>query len=100
MSIVLGTRSPIHNLEYALDGSACGTVPLKSGWPWMKRKSYWLAQVGAILGNGRICSNGFASGNAAGWCDHEGRRSANTAVARVATSPPFCVSSTLQCCDD
>ena len=27
---------------------------------------------------------------AAGWCDHDGRRSANTAVASVATSPPPC----------
>ena len=33
-------------------------------------------------------------GNGACWCDHDGRRSANTAVASVATSPPPCVSST------
>ena len=31
------------------------------------------------------------------WCDQDGRRSANTAVASVATSPPPCDSSTHQC---
>ena len=51
----------------------------------------------ACVGNERACSNGAASGKAACWCDQDGRRSANTAVASVATSPPPCVISTHQC---
>src|SRR5258708_1692186 len=47
-----------------------------------------------------ICSNGLACGNVACWCAQDGRRSANTAVANVATSAPSCDSSTDQCCVD
>ncbi|MGX1332815.1 hypothetical protein AB7M56_007314 [Bradyrhizobium elkanii] len=56
-----------------------------------------MAQVILSFGKERSCSNGTAPGNPAGWCDQDGRRSANTAVASVATSPPPCVISTDQC---
>src|SRR3954468_24459450 len=65
--------------------------------PSTNRNSYWLAQDAAIFGNGIVSSNGFASGYCATLWSQDGRRSANTAVARVATSPPPCDSSTLQC---
>ena len=49
-----------------------------------------------LSGNGSIVSNGGAGGICAGWCDHDGRRTANTAVMNAATSPP-CDSSIIQC---
>src|SRR6202041_2498175 len=98
-SIFRGTRSPIHNLEYALAGAARG-VALIFGSPSTKRKSYCLTHDIEILAKGSVCSKAVAPGNSAPWCDQDGRRSANTAVAKVATSPPSCVISTDQCCVD
>src|ERR1700722_17191525 len=97
-SIFRGVRSPIQHLENALAGASF-FAPEKSGSPSTKRMSYWLGQEALILGKGRIWSNGVACGISTGWCDHDGRRSAKTAVASVVVSPP-CISSTHQCCDD
>src|ERR1700722_2786918 len=96
-SILRGVRSPIHSFENVLNGASL-VAAAKSGLPSTKRKSYWFTHAAGLFGNGRSCSNGGAVGNGAGWCSHDGRRSANTAVAKVATSAPPCVSSTHQCC--
>src|SRR3569623_1021964 len=95
MSSRRGSRSLIQSFEYVLSSSACGG-PIRIS-PSTKRNSYWLAQDAAIFGNGNVASNGCASGYRATLCSQDGRRSANTAVASVATSPPPCDSSTLQC---
>src|SRR5437899_3305886 len=84
-SIFRGTRSPIHSFEYAFGGASAG-MPRNFGSPSTKRNSYCLTHDAAKLGYGRVCSNGVAPGNVACWYSHDGRRSAKTAVARVATS--------------
>ena len=96
VSILRGTWSPIHCLENALERHRrCLAVEI--GSPSMKRKSYCCVHGRRYLRIRQACSNGTAFGNSACWCDHDGRRSANTAVASVATSPPPCVISTHQC---
>jgi hypothetical protein len=47
-SIFRGMRSPIHNLENALAGTARGALP-NFGSPSTKRKSYCLTQGAATL---------------------------------------------------
>ena len=96
-SIFRGLRSPIHSLEKALAGVVAGAPP-NFGSPSTKRKSYCLTQDMARSGIGQgLLERRRAAESCACWCDQEGRRSAKTAVASVATSPPPCVISTHQC---
>src|SRR5689334_24661264 len=93
-STLRGARSAIHSFEKVSGGAA---EPPRFGSPSTKRKSYCLTQGAATCGKGSVSSNGFAPGKLACACDHDGRRSANTAVASVEISPPPCDNSTHQC---